>query len=158
MTSLVLDVNGLSIRMAHSLRKTPTCEGRGGRLPSCRDSCSTRSLQRRNGWRPQHHSFWRPTASRSELDHQRQDRDHGADESDGPDKLLQQGLISVNGIRRGFEGPVLPGVHRAAQLLKAGMTYQAKKARMARTMTTIAEYLIAAYPARPDDSGSGLWV
>jgi hypothetical protein len=43
--SLVLDVNGLSIRMAHSLRKTPTCEGRGGRLPSCRDSCSTRSLQ-----------------------------------------------------------------------------------------------------------------
>jgi hypothetical protein len=25
--SLVLDVNGLSIRMAHSLRKTPTCEG-----------------------------------------------------------------------------------------------------------------------------------
>src|SRR6266511_1436108 len=31
--SLVLDVNGLSIRMAHSLRKTPTCEGRGGRLP-----------------------------------------------------------------------------------------------------------------------------
>ena len=41
--SLVLDVNGLSIRMAHSLRKTPTCEGRGGRLPSCRDPCSTHS-------------------------------------------------------------------------------------------------------------------
>jgi hypothetical protein len=51
-TSLVLDVNGLSIRM-HSLRKTPTCEGRGGRLPSCRDSCSTHSLQRRNQWSPQ---------------------------------------------------------------------------------------------------------
>jgi hypothetical protein len=49
-TSLVLDVNDSSIRMAHSLRKTPTCEGRGGRLPSCRDSCSTRSLQRRNRW------------------------------------------------------------------------------------------------------------
>jgi hypothetical protein len=48
--SLVLDVNGLSIRMAYSLRKTPTCEGRGGRLPSCRDSCSTHSLQRRNRW------------------------------------------------------------------------------------------------------------
>jgi hypothetical protein len=29
-----LNVNGLSIRMALSLRKTPTCEGRGGRLPS----------------------------------------------------------------------------------------------------------------------------
>jgi hypothetical protein len=43
--SVVLDVNGLSIRMAHSLRKTPTCEGLGGRLPSCRDSCSTRYLQ-----------------------------------------------------------------------------------------------------------------
>jgi hypothetical protein len=25
--SLVLDVNGWSIRMAYSLRKTPTCEG-----------------------------------------------------------------------------------------------------------------------------------
>ena len=25
--SLVLDVNGVSTRMAHSLRKTPTCEG-----------------------------------------------------------------------------------------------------------------------------------
>lgn len=36
------------------------------------------------------------------------------------------------------------------------MTYQAMKARMASTMITIAEYLIAAYPARPDDSGSGL--
>jgi len=43
--SLVLYENGLSTRMAHSLRKTPTCEGRGGRLPSCRDSCSTRSLR-----------------------------------------------------------------------------------------------------------------
>jgi hypothetical protein len=31
-TNLVLDVNGLSIRMAHSLRKTPTCEARGGRF------------------------------------------------------------------------------------------------------------------------------
>src|SRR4029453_7263745 len=43
--SLVVDVNGLSIRMAHSLRKTPTCEGRGGRLPSCRDPICTHSLQ-----------------------------------------------------------------------------------------------------------------
>jgi hypothetical protein len=59
--SLVLDVNGLSIRMAHSLRKTPTCEGRGGRLPSCRDSCSTHSLQRRNRWSPQRHGFSAPS-------------------------------------------------------------------------------------------------
>ena len=29
-TSLVLDVNGLNVRMAHSLRKTPTCEGEAG--------------------------------------------------------------------------------------------------------------------------------
>jgi hypothetical protein len=43
--SLVLDVNGLSIRMAHSLRKTPTCEGRGGRFLFFRDSWSTRSYQ-----------------------------------------------------------------------------------------------------------------
>ena len=41
---------------------------------------------------------------------------------------------------------------------KAGTTYQARKARMARTMITIAAYLIAAYPVRLDDSGSGLWV
>ena len=92
--------------------------------------------------------------------------DHAADESDRPDKpdkVLQQRLISVNGIRRGFEWrgfewPVFASVHRAAQLLKAGTTYQARKARMARTMMTIAVYLIAEYPARPDDSGSGLWV
>jgi hypothetical protein len=95
---------------------------------------------------------------RGELDYQNQVRDHAADESDRPDKLLQQRLTSVNGIRRGFESPVVAGVHLAAQLLKAGMTYQARKARMARTMMTIAVYLIAAYPARPDDSGSGLWV
>ena len=43
--SLMLDASGLSSGMAHSLRKTPTCEGRGGRLPSCRDSCPTRSSQ-----------------------------------------------------------------------------------------------------------------
>jgi hypothetical protein len=36
--------------------------------------------------------------------------------------------------------------------------YQARKAKTARTMITIAVYLIAAYPARPGDSGSGLWV
>jgi hypothetical protein len=48
-------------------------------------------------------------------------------------------------------------VHVCAQS-KAGMMYQAMKARMARTMITIAVYLIAAYPARLDDSGSGLWV
>jgi hypothetical protein len=30
--------------------------------------------------------------------------------------------------------------------------YQARKAKMARTMITIAVYLIAAYPARLDDS------
>jgi hypothetical protein len=53
--------------------------------------------------------------------------------------------------------PVLAGVHRAAQL-NFGTMYQARKARMASTMITIAVYLIAAYPARPDDSGSGLWV
>jgi hypothetical protein len=94
---------------------------------------------------------------RSEQGHQNQARDHAADESDRPDKLLQQRVISVNGIRRGFEWPVLPGVHRAAQL-NFGTMYQARKARMARTMITIAVYLIAAYPARLDDSGSGLWV
>ena len=71
---------------------------------------------------------------RGELDFQNQVRDHAAaDESDRPDKLLQQRLTSVNGIRRGFESPVVAGVHLAAQLLKAGMTYQARKARMART-------------------------
>jgi hypothetical protein len=92
-----------------------------------------------------------------ELDHQNQVRDHAADENDRPDKLLQQGLISVNAIRRRFEWPVLAGVHRAAQL-NFGTMYQARKARMARTMITIAVYLIAAYPARLDDSGSGLWM
>ena len=71
---------------------------------------------------------------RGELDYQNQVRDHAADESDRPDKLLQQRLTSVNGIRRGFESPVVAGVHLAAQLLKAGMTYQARKARMARTV------------------------
>jgi hypothetical protein len=94
---------------------------------------------------------------RGELDDQNQVRDHAADESDRPDKLLQQRLISVHAIRRGFGWPVLAGVHRAAQL-NFGTMYQARKARMARTMITIAVYLIAAYPARPDDSGSGLWV
>jgi hypothetical protein len=33
--------------------------------------------------------------------------------------------------------------------------YQARKARMARTMITMAVYLIAAYPLRPDDSVPG---
>jgi hypothetical protein len=94
---------------------------------------------------------------RGELDYQNQVRDHAADENDRPDKLLQQRLISVSAIRWGFEWPVLPGVHRAAQS-KPGTMYQARKARIARTMITIAVYLTAAYPARPDDSGSGLWV
>jgi hypothetical protein len=94
---------------------------------------------------------------RRELGYQNQVRDHAEDESDGPDKLLQQRLISVNAIRRMFEWPVLVGFHSAAQS-KAGTMYQARKARMARTMITIAVYLIAAYPARLDDSGSGLWV
>jgi hypothetical protein len=84
-------------------------------------------------------------------------RDHAADENDRLDKLLQQRLISVIGVRRGFEGPVLAGVHGAAQL-KAGTMYQARNARIARTMITIAVYLIAAYPVRSDDSRSGLWV
>ncbi len=65
--SLVLDVNGLSIRMAHSLRKTPTCEGRGGRLPSCRDSCRTHSLQRRNRWGPQRHGLLEPSVDADEF-------------------------------------------------------------------------------------------
>jgi hypothetical protein len=94
---------------------------------------------------------------RREQSYQNQARDHAADESDRPDKLLQQSLISVNALRRGLEWPVLAGVHRAAQL-NFGTMYQARKARMARTMITIAVYLIAAYPARLDDSGSGLWV
>jgi hypothetical protein len=94
---------------------------------------------------------------RGELGYENQVRHHAADENDRPDKLLQQRLISVNAIRRGFEWPVLTGVHRAAQL-NFGTMYQARKARMARTMITIAVYLIAAYPARLDDSGSGLWV
>jgi hypothetical protein len=94
---------------------------------------------------------------RGEQGYQNQARDHAADESDRPDKLLQQRVISVNAIRRGFEWPVLAGVHRAAQL-NFGTMYQARKAKMARTMITIAVYLIAAYPARLDDSGSGLWV
>jgi hypothetical protein len=50
---------------------------------------------------------------RGELDYQNQVRDHATDESDGPYKLLQQRLISVNSIRRRFEWPVLTGVHRA---------------------------------------------
>jgi hypothetical protein len=50
---------------------------------------------------------------RRELDYQNQVRDHAADESDRPDELLQQRLISVNSFRRGFEWPVLAGVHRA---------------------------------------------
>ena len=94
---------------------------------------------------------------RGELGYQNQVRDHGADENDRPDKLLPQRLISLNAIRRGFDWAVLAGVHRAAQL-NFGTMYQARKARMARTMITIAVYLIAAYPARLDDSGSGLWV
>jgi hypothetical protein len=40
---------------------------------------------------------------RGELDYQNQVRDHAADESDRPDELLQQRLISVSGIRCGFE-------------------------------------------------------
>ena len=94
---------------------------------------------------------------RGELDYKNQVCDHAADENDRPDKLLQQRLISVNAIRREFEWPVLAGAHRAAQL-NFGTMYQARKARMARTMITIAVYLMAAYPARLDDSGSGLWV
>jgi hypothetical protein len=93
------------------------------------------------------------TTRTGELDFQNQVRDHAAEESDRPHKLLQQRLISLNEIGA-FESPVLAGVHRAAQLLKAGMTYQAMKVRMARTMMTIAAYLIAATPVRPDDSGS----
>jgi len=56
-------------------------------------------------------------------------------------------VISVI-VRRGM----LTGVHLGAQL-KAGMMYQAMKARIARTMITIAVYLIAANPAGLEDSG-----
>jgi hypothetical protein len=48
---------------------------------------------------------------RGEQGYQNQARDHAADESDRPDKLLQQRLISVNAIRRWFEWPVLAGAH-----------------------------------------------
>jgi hypothetical protein len=37
-----------------------------------------------------------------ELGDQNQVRNHAADESDRPDKLLQQRVVSVSGIRRGF--------------------------------------------------------
>src|ERR671919_981100 len=91
-----------------------------------------------------------------EVNDQHQERDHASDEADGPDKFLQERLISVNGIVA-VERLRVPRRPLVAQSNR-GMTYQARKARMARTMMTIALYLIAAYPARLDDSGSGLCV
>ncbi len=42
---------------------------------------------------------------RGGADYQNRVRDHAADESDRPDKLLQQPLISVNGFGAGSNGP-----------------------------------------------------
>jgi hypothetical protein len=54
-----------------------------------------------------------------QLDYQNQVRDHAADESDRPDKLLQQRLISLNGIRRGSRCGCTRGFRRPCPALTA---------------------------------------
>jgi hypothetical protein len=61
--SLVLDVNGLSIRMAHSLRKTPAYEG-VRRASSFLPRLLLYPLPpARKRWSPERHGFSRPNAS-----------------------------------------------------------------------------------------------
>jgi GNAT superfamily N-acetyltransferase len=56
---------------------------------------------------------------RGELDYQNQVRDHAADESDRPDKLLQQRLIRLNGIRLGSRCRCTRGFRRPCSALTA---------------------------------------